>query len=88
MCPIDDVDQLDESPANITRCTFAEIGDTARYALNAIDMLHVIPLNDLMPHHESLKCPCNPVSDSECNTVIIHNAFDGREMKEQEYESR
>jgi hypothetical protein len=45
-------------------------------------MIHVIPVNDTMAHHESITCPCNPVKDKECEDVLVHNAFDGREFKE------
>jgi hypothetical protein len=41
--------------------------------------IHVIPISDLMVHHESLNCPCNP---QEVDGVIIHNAFDGRDFNE------
>lgn len=44
--------------------------------------IHITPINDKYPHHESDKCPCNPVRDSECEEVIIHNAFDGRDFGE------
>jgi hypothetical protein len=43
---------------------------------------HITPLKDLMVHHESINCPCNPVRDSECPNVIVHNAFDGRDFVE------
>jgi hypothetical protein len=43
-------------------------------------LLHVIPLNDLMVHHESTTCPCNPQQNED--GVVVHNAFDGREFKE------
>ena len=42
--------------------------------------IHVIPINDLMVHHESDKCPCNPIVSEE--GVVIHNSYDGREFKE------
>lgn len=36
-CPIDnDVNQLDESPENLIKVSFAEIGDTARCAIAAL----------------------------------------------------
>jgi hypothetical protein len=44
--------------------------------------IHVTPINDEMVHHESRTCPCNPVVDEN---VVIHNAFDGREFKEEQY---
>jgi hypothetical protein len=41
--------------------------------------VHVMPINDLMVHHESESCPCNPIKDED---VVIHNAFDGRDIVE------
>lgn len=46
--------------------------------------VHVIPINDLMVHHESMPCPCNPKRDIECSDVIVHNAYDGRDIIEQQ----
>jgi hypothetical protein len=45
--------------------------------------IHVIPVNDEKPHSESVSCPCKPMRDVECNRVIIHNAWDRREIIEQ-----
>lgn len=47
------------------------------------DIYHVLPINDIDHHHESMSCPCNPKVDDECENVIIHNAFDGREFTEE-----
>jgi hypothetical protein len=43
-------------------------------------MIHVIPENDSDIHHEDINCPCNPRRDIEEESVIIHNAFDGRDF--------
>jgi hypothetical protein len=43
---------------------------------------HIIPVDDLMGHHESDTCPCNPVRDKENEEILIHNSFDGREFSE------
>lgn len=43
---------------------------------------HIIPDNDLYQHTQDIGCMCNPVIDSECEEVIIHNAFDGRDITE------
>ncbi len=43
---------------------------------------HIIPLNDLKPHVSERFCECMPYADAECPTVIIHNTYDGRELKE------
>jgi hypothetical protein len=38
------------------------------------------PLNDLHPHRSTDEhCPCNPFWDEG---VLVHNAFDGRELIE------
>lgn len=52
-------------------------------------MYHLIPNDDLMPHHESITCPCNPRlmdGDDVEETYILHNAFDGRDFLEEEIE--
>lgn len=46
--------------------------------------VHVMPINDLYPHHDSDGCPCNPKRDLEEADVVIHNAFDGRDFYEDE----
>lgn len=42
--------------------------------------IHVIPVKDIYPHHEDINCLCHPKRDSEEESVIIHNAFDGRDF--------
>lgn len=43
--------------------------------------LHVIPLDDLIEHQESLMCACEPtICLDSGHTMIIHNSFDGREI--------
>jgi len=46
---------------------------------------HVFPLNDLREHvTEGVDCPCNPtVEVIGASLLIIHNAFDNREVIEQ-----
>ena len=44
------------------------------------DIIHVMPNNDTMPHHNSKDCPCNTRVDDR---IIIHNSFDGREFSEE-----
>lgn len=46
----------------------------------SVNRQHVIPLNDIQPHHSSIDCPCNPRLD-EKNDIVMHNAFDGRDME-------
>jgi len=43
------------------------------------DFWHVLPKNDLRGHQENARCDCKPRVE---NNLIIHNAFDGREMLE------
>ncbi len=49
------------------------------------EMWHVLPVNDARIHDEhSASCHCNPrVESDENGTIVIHNAFDGREMLEE-----
>ena len=47
-----------------------------------MDDLHVIPLNDLRDHEESVQCWCRPVEIFDASMrapVFIHNTMDGRE---------
>ncbi len=46
---------------------------------------HVTPIDDLEPHEESTTCKCEPRVEIGCNgdMIIIHNAFDGRELFEE-----
>lgn len=44
--------------------------------------IHVIPLNDLMDHEDSITCWYKPRRDDDQPNVIIHNAMDGREAFE------
>lgn len=48
--------------------------------------VHVEPLNDLIHHNTNdTECECNPKLEKQINGayVVIHNAYDGRELKEQ-----
>ena len=47
--------------------------------------IHVYPLNDLQEHKTvGVDCPCEPTVKVEGATlIIIHNAFDHREIVEQ-----
>lgn len=52
-----------------------------------IEIYHVLPSDDLKPHSESaaLPCKCEPeIRRVDGGTLIIHNAYDGREFFEQE----
>ena len=48
------------------------------------DRVHVLPLNDIQIHEEEGEhCNCNPRVESVGESrLVIHNAFDGREMGE------
>ncbi len=42
--------------------------------------LHVIPLDDLLPHDDGTECHCKPrIEVHGAKLIIIHNAYDGRE---------
>lgn len=46
---------------------------------------HVLPIDDLLKHEESENCQCQPkieVQESG-DLIVIHNAFDGRDLVEQ-----
>lgn len=49
------------------------------------DLLHVIPVRDVVKHEESDECVCGPRSepvqreDGSYGWVIVHQALDGRE---------
>ncbi len=46
---------------------------------------HVIPVDDIFPHMESVKCVCKPVrvpADETHRETIMHNSFDEREAYE------
>lgn len=44
---------------------------------------HVLPINDVQEHTESAFCECNPTVKQEGeHLIVIHNAFDGRELVE------
>lgn len=44
---------------------------------------HVVPLNDSRAHELDLTCGCHPRRDAIYPSVIIHNAFDRREVIEE-----
>ena len=44
-------------------------------------MIHVIPVNDIKSHEESVHCHCKPKVDWDLD-VVVHNAFDHREAVE------
>jgi len=45
---------------------------------------HILPINDIEPHEESITCKCKPnVEHVEGNMIVIHNSFDGRERQEE-----
>jgi hypothetical protein len=46
---------------------------------------HVVPVQDAMPHHYAITCPCNPRQDPYEENVWIHNAFDGRDFFEDHF---
>lgn len=46
----------------------------------SLDTVHVLPINDLFDHVESVRCPCEPRQPHD--HLIIHNSFDRRELFE------
>lgn len=47
--------------------------------------IHVVPVNDWLPHNESSSgCGCSPRIEPgiDGSTIVIHNSFDGRELLE------
>jgi hypothetical protein len=45
---------------------------------------HVLPISDLKEHTEETTCECHPrIIFENGNMIIIHNAFDCRDLKEQ-----
>ena len=46
---------------------------------------HVIPVGDVNPHVPEEWCPCGP-ERKVCGAVVVHNAWDNREMVEGAYE--
>lgn len=55
-------------------------------------MIHVIPLNDLKEHNQTIDCECDPTvvwidPDTELpwagdGPLVTHNSYDGRECYE------
>lgn len=50
------------------------------------ETVHVLPINDLKTHIEvGTYCHCKPQKRDEAGgTLVIHNAYDGREFFEQD----
>lgn len=46
------------------------------------EMIHILPVNDLKEHEESVHCHCQPKVDW-VDEIVIHNAYDKREIVEQ-----
>lgn len=45
---------------------------------------HILPINDIKEHEESTICECEPkIEFIQGEMLIIHNAFDQREILEQ-----
>ena len=49
---------------------------------NVMKSGHVMPVDDLFEHTESVECWCKPTND---DGVIIHHSRDGRELFETDY---
>lgn len=46
------------------------------------DEFHVVPVDDIRPHRLDDKCPCQPVHAASHHVVVIHAAWDRREVLE------
>lgn len=47
------------------------------------EVWHITPLNDLEEHTETLDCKCDPhIEIFKDGALVIHNAYDGRELRE------
>lgn len=47
-------------------------------------MYNILPINDLKEHVDDSTCKCNPkVIFENGEMIVIHNSFDGREIREQ-----
>jgi hypothetical protein len=44
------------------------------------ETIHIMPLNDVVEHQPSIDCPCEVMRDIEVPRLIIHTAFDGRDV--------
>lgn len=45
---------------------------------------NILPINDIKEHSEDSTCECKPkIIYENGEMIIIHNAYDGREFKEQ-----
>lgn len=54
----------------------------AQYLGAGVEIIHVIPLDDLREHQVDIYCYCFPTLDQQEERVIVHNAADGREAFE------
>ena len=47
---------------------------------------HIVPLNDIKEHADGSDCDCHPVLEEQGNGdfLCIHNAWDKREIREEE----
>lgn len=50
--------------------------------MDATEVWHVVPLNDLRDHEPSKDCWCHPTLDDDEERVYIHHSLDGRELYE------
>ncbi len=48
-----------------------------------MDVIHVMPINDLREQADSPECWCKPIHDEEEPNLYIHNSMDERELYEQ-----
>lgn len=45
-----------------------------------VEKWHILPINDIFDHEESVLCECRPqIQIIDDQLIITHNAFDGRD---------
>ncbi len=48
-------------------------------------MINIIPINDIEEHEEDSSCWCCPeIINEDGELIIVHNAFDGRTLNEED----
>jgi hypothetical protein len=49
--------------------------------MKASEVLHVVPIRDLVGHTLSCPCACGPRNEAD-GAIVVHNSFDRREAWE------
>lgn len=48
----------------------------------SLDIIHVVPVDDLREHDSRSTCWCNPTEDDETPGLFVHHSMDQREKYE------